>query len=97
MKRYSFITSKDFDKNFIKLSKRDKLISKKIIETINILLEEPFYKGIKTNKVNSKNYGIAYSSRVTGDLRIIWDFSKDGKSLLALTLGGHSGNKRVYN
>jgi len=38
-----------------------------------------------------------YSSKVTGDLRIIWNFDKNNNLfLILLDLGGHEGKNKVY-
>ncbi len=65
---------------------------------MNFLTLDPFYPGLKTHKVNSRLFGNAFSSRVTGDIRIIWKFD-DNKTLtlLLMDLGGHSGRGKVYN
>ena len=39
----------------------------------------------------------AFSSSVTGDLRIIWDYSDDEVNMLdVIDTGGHEGGKGVY-
>ncbi len=96
-----------FDINFSKYSRKkaEKLVSKskelrqKLGQTLIILSETPFDLALKTHKVNSKKFGERYSSRLTGDLRIIWDFDKDTrlvKIIMIQDIGGHSGNKGVY-
>ncbi len=39
-------------------------------------------------------YGEVFSSRVNGNLRIIWIFWTTGK--VVLDIGGHSGKNKVY-
>lgn len=56
-----------------------------------------FDKRLITHKVGTKNLGKRYSSRVDGDLRLIWDFDENDRLiLLLLDIGGHSGAKKVY-
>jgi mRNA-degrading endonuclease YafQ of YafQ-DinJ toxin-antitoxin module len=38
-----------------------------------------------------------YSSSISGDLRIIWEFSENEINIIdLLDIGGHSGSKSVY-
>lgn len=58
---------------------------------------DPKAPSLKSHMVNSSRHGKRWSSRVTGDLRIIWDFNKDKINILdILDLGGHSGKNKVY-
>ncbi len=93
---YEVITTKGFIKSFGKLAKKNKSLANKIISVLEQMGDDPFYQGLRTHKVQSKNYGIAYSSRVTGDIRIIWDFKKGSPIILALTVGSHSGKSSIY-
>jgi mRNA-degrading endonuclease YafQ of YafQ-DinJ toxin-antitoxin module len=97
MKIYEFTITKEFERSYKKYIKGDVGLKKIIDQKIIILTENPFSSSLKTHKVNTRNYGIRYSSRVTGDLRIIWDFFDNRTTIIALTIGGHSGNKKVYN
>jgi len=96
-KMYKLSLSKQFIKSLKKLldSRR---VSKLLIEkTFDFLAADPFDKKLKTHKVNTKNLGVQYSSRVDGDLRIIWNFDQDQKiNIMLLDIGGHEGNKKVY-
>jgi len=48
--------------------------------------------------VRTKNNFSAFSSKVTGDLRIIWNFNEDQIQVIdLLDIGGHSGNGKVYS
>ena len=97
MKIYEFTITKEFERSYKKYIKVDVGLKKIIDQKIIILTENPFSNNLKTHKVNTRNYGTRYSSRVTGDLRIIWDFFDNRTTIIALTIGGHSGNKKVYN
>ncbi len=97
MKIYDFTITKEFERSYRKYVKGNTNLKKIIDQKIIILTENPFSSNLKTHKVNTRNYGIRYSSRVTGDLRIIWDFFDNRTTIIALTIGGHSGNKKVYN
>lgn len=94
--KYKIITTKDFDKRFDKLAKRNLQLAKQVIDTLSTIEKDPFYNGLKSHKVESKVYGEVYSSRITGDIRILWDFVETKPIILALTIGGHSGKNSVY-
>lgn len=87
-------------KAFLRKAKKliDSAQKRQNLEESLIKLEtNPFYSTLKTHKVQSGKYGLMYSSRVTGDLRIIWNFDQDDKLiLLLLDLGGHEGGNKVY-
>jgi mRNA-degrading endonuclease YafQ of YafQ-DinJ toxin-antitoxin module len=60
------------------------------------ILKDPFYKGLKTHKVNSSKWGEIYSSRITKDLRVLWDFSQNELIIIIVDIGGHEGSKAAY-
>lgn len=73
-------------------------ISKKVQHTLEIIKQDPFYNSLNSHKVCTLKYGISYSARVTGDLRILWDYSQNEVQVLdILDIGGHSGKNKVYN
>ncbi len=56
---------------------------------------DPYYPSLKTHKVDITNFGVVYSSRVTGDIRIVWKYlNRD--TIVILTTGGHDGKSSVY-
>lgn len=97
MSKYKFKTTERFDKDLEKLLKRQRSLEVRVIEALVLLKRDPFYKSLRTHKVNTRSYGIRYSSRVTGDIRIIWDFFEGKTIIIAITIGGHSGKRGVYN
>jgi len=94
---YELISSKNFDKELKKLLLTRRLSKEQIKKVFLILMSNPFDNRLRTHKVNSRSYGLKYSSRVDGDLRIIWNFAENNKVILVLlTIGGHEGSKGVY-
>jgi mRNA-degrading endonuclease YafQ of YafQ-DinJ toxin-antitoxin module len=93
---YRLIPSKPF------LRKSKKLMNGKRkraqLEKALLLLEaDPFSNPLKTHKVQSRKYGLMYSSKVNSDLRLIWNFDEENRLvLLLLDLGGHEGSGKVY-
>lgn len=86
---YNLIFSKDFLKSYSKLVKRNKDLKNRIDNVLLLLAKDPFYVGLKTHKADTVLYGYKFSSRVTGDLRIIWDFEDGKQVILVLTILGH--------
>ncbi len=72
-------------------------LKSKTILTFEYLQVNPFLSNLKTHKVNSKIKKGVFSSRISGDIRIIWEFSETKVEVLdLLDIGGHSGSKGVY-
>jgi len=75
-----------FGNNFLrklkKIYKKDKLLYKRIKDFLVLFSEDPFYSGFRTHRVTVSNYGKVFSSRVTGDIRIIWVFEEEITLLL---------------
>lgn len=96
MKHY-LILQDSFLKESNRIVRANPILANKIRNVLKTLTIDPFYKGLKTHKVESKLFGRRYSSRVSGDIRIIWDFdAAKRKIILLLTIGGHSGKHQVY-
>ncbi|MFQ5493586.1 MAG: type II toxin-antitoxin system mRNA interferase toxin, RelE/StbE family [Candidatus Dojkabacteria bacterium] len=93
MGKYVVRVTRPFGKNFEKLVSRNKLLRRRVGRVFDLLEDDPFYASLKTHKVHHSIYGVMYSSRVTGDVRIIWDFrEEDGQNkliILAIDIGGH--------
>jgi mRNA-degrading endonuclease YafQ of YafQ-DinJ toxin-antitoxin module len=86
-----------FKKKYQKLIKHNANLKSKVVLVFELLQINPFLPALKTHKVNSKIKDGVYSSRVTGDLRIIWQFEQEQMEILdLLDIGGHSGGKKVY-
>jgi mRNA-degrading endonuclease YafQ of YafQ-DinJ toxin-antitoxin module len=68
---YDLSFHKEFEKKYRKYTKKNRLLKKQVDTTLVQLQEDPYFPGLKTHKVNTKNFGMALSSRVSGDIRII--------------------------
>lgn len=87
-----------YTKDLFKITKRNPRLQKRYQKVLWQMREDPFYSSLNTHKVVSNSWGYAFSSKVTGDLRIIWCFDEnDGAIILLLATGGHSGGRKVYN
>ena len=89
-----------FGDSFWKLYKhecgRNRQLKQKVVKALKQLATDPKQLGLKAHKVGTRQFGERWAIWVTGDLRIIWDYSQDKGRLLVLGLGGHSGGKKVY-
>lgn len=71
----------------------------KIVSTLILMQNNPFYSGLKTKKVYTKKYGQKWSSVVKNDIRIIWDFYQEkgiSRKIRLLTIGTNKEPLRVY-
>ena len=96
MRRYEIKKTKHFERVLKKLIKRDLMARKRIFLVLDLLRLDPFSKTLRTHKVNTHQFGKQYSSRVTPDIRIIWNFIDSKTIILLLTIAPHSGKKKVY-
>lgn len=98
MTNYSIEPTKRFRASYKKIVRKDKKMSKRIQKVVDLLQFNPYYPSLKTHKVQTRSYGERYSSWITGDTRLIWDYDENNRLiLLLLDIGGHSGKNRVYN
>jgi mRNA-degrading endonuclease YafQ of YafQ-DinJ toxin-antitoxin module len=77
--------SASFKKQYQKLVKNNSVLKKRVDVALVKLCEDP--------ENISHIVGKYWSSRVTGDIRIIWEYKKGELVLLLLKIGGHD---RVY-
>lgn len=94
-KEYILKSVSRFKRDFKGISKKDKKTTKRVIDCIEALKENPFNPKLDTHSVRISSLGKVYSSRVTGDIRIVWFFKSKGVIVL-YRIGGHSGGSKVY-
>lgn len=95
--KYELLPNKYFSKKLRKLVKKNPELIQTINKVQKIMVEDPFDKKLGTHKVDARMAKNCYSSAVTGDIRIIWDFNEDQIYVLDLfDVGGHDGINRVY-
>ncbi len=79
------------------LIKNNHELEKRTEKALRLLKNNPSYPSLKSHKVNTRNFGEKWSSWITGDLRIIWDFDEtEGKIIILLAITKHSGSHREY-
>ena len=75
----------------------DEVLNKRLKTALQKLATNPLFPSLRSHKVTTPDYGERWSSWVTGDIRIIWDYDKEKRLLiLLLDIGGHSGKHKVY-
>lgn len=95
---YQVSFSGPFMRRMKKIRKYNKPLFDRINQTINQLKINPFYPSLKTHTVNNSIHGEVSSSRVDGDVRILWIFEEGNfKIVNILAVGGHSGSHKIYN
>jgi len=93
--RYSIQATTRFQREFKRVVKRNRGLEEKFLTVIEKLSLNPFARQLQTHVVNIQGFGKVYSSRVTGDIRIVWVF-KDDTIIILHRIGGHSGGLNVY-
>jgi mRNA-degrading endonuclease YafQ of YafQ-DinJ toxin-antitoxin module len=90
--------SSNVDKAIKKHFVNNNILMKKLSKTIQLLSINPKHNSLKSHKVDTKNNDEVWSSSVTGDWRIIWEYDEDMgvARILCLELGTHSGGNGVY-
>lgn len=91
--RYSIQATNRFKREYKRVFKKDKELQELFLLTIEKLSENPFDKSLRTHHVYIKTFGKVYSSRINGDLRIIWNFN--GSIIVLQRVGGHSGSSNI--
>jgi len=94
---YKILLVKSFLEDYKRLTFKDNILKKKIQKAIELLSKDPFYPSLKSHKVHARNIGSAWSSWVSGDIRIIWEYNKGNQLTIdALSIGSHTGKNSVY-
>ncbi len=94
---YTLNLTSHFNKKYEKLIKNNSILFNQIIHCLELLQVHPLHPSLKSHLVNTSQFGKVWSSRVNGDIRILWNYNTDGKLvILLLNIGGHSGSKSVY-
>ena len=94
---YKPLSTPTYDESYKKLVKGDQEKVKRTKKAVKLMRIDPFYPSLKSHKVNTRNFGEKWSSWITGDLRIIWDFDEGEKQIILLfAITKHSGSHREY-
>ncbi len=94
---YELKFANTFAPTYKALIKNNQEFEKRTEKALRLLKNDPFYPSLKSHKVNTRNFGEKWSSWITGDLRIIWDFDEERKQIILLfAITKHSGSHREY-
>lgn len=94
---FTLVFTENFDKTYKQIIKGNLRIEKKVRKALYFLEQDPHHPSLKTHKANTKNYGEKWSSWVTGDIRIIWDYDTEERLvIILLDIGKHSGIHKMY-
>ena len=94
---YTLVATPTFDETYKKLIKGAQKKEKRTKKAIKLMRTDPFYPSLKSHKVNTRNFGQKWSSFITGDLRIIWDFDpEEKKRIILFAIVTHTGTHREY-
>ena len=94
---YIINTTSKFDRKFKKLIKQNIKLKTLFFTILEIITLDPFASTLRTHKVQTIEGKVRWSSRINGDLRIIWDFDGNNVNIIDLfDIGGHTGKNKVY-
>lgn len=94
---YVFLFAHSFRPTYQSLIKGIKDNEKRTNKALKLLKSDPFYPSLKSHKVKTRSFGERWSSWITGDLRVIWDFDPDEKERIILfAIVTHTGTHREY-
>jgi len=84
------IATRKFSKKYSKIFKKQPDLISKIEKTLQKISTNPFDESLGTHKLKGNLSGL-YASKVTDDIRIIFDFVQEENELciLLLTFGSH--------
>lgn len=88
----NLVAQKRFKKAFKRLIKKNPQLKDKILETLDLLENDPFTPSLKSHKLTG-NLANCWSCSVSYDCRIIFTFSKDIDSddmvIILVDIGSH--------
>jgi len=94
---YRLMFSRVYKTKYEKITRKNLKLKRQIVKVHELLSLDPRNSSLKSHKVNTVNFGPAWSSSVSGDIRIIWSYDQQNNLvILILTLGSHSGSSKVY-
>lgn len=94
---YELQFARTFAPTYKALIKNNLEFEKRTEKALRLLKNNPFYPSLKSHKVATRNFGEKWSSWITGDLRIIWDFDAERKQIILLfAITKHSGSHQEY-
>ena len=90
MNKYNINFTTQFLRKYKKITKNNLLLVRITKTKLHMLAQDPFQPPLKTHKYKQK-----FSTSITGDLRIIWNFTKPDEITL-FNFRGHEGKLDIY-
>ena len=86
--------SNSFKKTYKKFVNKNPILERKISAVLEKLSNNPQNPSLSSHKVTVSNFGEVWSSKITADIRLIWEYNAENEiEILLLTIGGHD---KVY-
>jgi mRNA-degrading endonuclease YafQ of YafQ-DinJ toxin-antitoxin module len=93
--KYELIFTEYFSRKVKKLVKNNATLQTKIVNQLEIMRQNPKDINLGSHKVETSKFGWVFSIKITGDIRILWNYNSENKIyLILLDVGGHG---EVYN
>ena len=94
---FTFIATDPFKEKRAGIVENNEQLKKRLKTTLYKLASNPLHPSLKSHKVNTPKHGAQWSSRITGDIRVIWKYGTSERLIIILLdIGGHSGSRKVY-
>jgi mRNA-degrading endonuclease YafQ of YafQ-DinJ toxin-antitoxin module len=95
---FELVFSKSVDKTIKKYFVKNEQLMKKLGKALETLSLDPKHNSLNSHKVDTKNNFEVWSSWITGDWRIIWQYNEvtNEAVIICLELGTHSGKSGIY-
>lgn len=94
---FKFILTATFTYSRKKVVGENEVLNKRIKTALQKLSINPAHPSLRSHKIITPDYGERWSSWISGDIRVIWDYDKQERLIiLLLDIGGHSGSHKVY-
>ena len=95
---YTLELNEHFLRKYAKLVKKNQGLEAQVQKILLQLQEDPRQPSLRCHKVGSVVFGNVSTCKVTGDIRILWNYSKHSeRTLIIYDIGGHSGGRKVYS
>ena len=94
---FTFFATDPFKEKRAGIVENNEKLKKRLKTTLYKLASNPLHPSLESHKVNTPKHGVQWSSRITGDIRIIWKYGTSERLIIILLdIGGHSGSHKVY-
>jgi mRNA-degrading endonuclease YafQ of YafQ-DinJ toxin-antitoxin module len=96
---YTLRATPTFRRKLKRLIKTDAELRNRVRKTLELHATDPMSPSLRSHKVLDSTGTPSFSSFVTGDVRISWDYDRttnETRIIDLLDVGGHSGSQKVY-